>query len=80
MFENLFEKEKRSTILFMPEEKRSTIVFMPEKKRSTLLNNIDTREMLYARKMLISNLDPIKWLPKVALLNDLVATIQIPKV
>ena len=48
MFKNLFQKEKRSTILFMPEEKRSTIVFMPERKRSTLLNNIDTREMLYA--------------------------------
>ena len=40
MFENLFEKDKRSTIVFMPEKKRSTIVFMPEKKRSTLLNNI----------------------------------------
>ena len=45
----------------MPEEKRSTIEFMPEKKRSTLLNNIDTREMLYAGKMLISNLDPITY-------------------
>ena len=59
MFKNFFEKEKRSTILFMPKEKSSTIVFMPEKKRSTLLKTIDTREMLYAQKMLISNLDPI---------------------
>ena len=59
MFENLFEKDKRSTIVFMPEKKRLTIVFMPEKKRSTLLNNIDTREMLYARKIVVSNLDPI---------------------
>ena len=51
MFKNLFEKEKRSTILFMPEEKRSTIVFMPEKKRLTLLNNIFL-------KIVLTNLGP----------------------
>ena len=65
MFENVQKfvrkRKKVDNFIYARGKKVNNCLYAPE-KRSTLLNNIDTRYMLYARKMLISNLDPIKWL------------------
>ena len=63
MFENaqkFVRKRKKVDNFIYDRGKKFDNCLYAREKRSTLLKTINTREMLYARKMLISNLDPIK--------------------
>ena len=53
------KRKKGRQFYLCPRKKGQQLSLCPRKKGRLWLNNIDTREMLYARKMLISNLDPI---------------------